>query len=107
MDRGTGPELLSEVLSRLFVDRGWGRTQERAQLEAAWAAAAGDDMAARTELGRFRRGVLEVLVSDAVAFHELAQFGHRRLLDRLQQLPGGKPVRELRFRLAPRSSIGG
>ena len=32
-----GPEPLSEVLSRLFAARGWGRQQDRLRLERAWA----------------------------------------------------------------------
>ena len=36
-----GPEPIGEVLSRLFIARGWGRKQDRLRLESAWAEAAG------------------------------------------------------------------
>src|SRR5947209_3450069 len=36
-----GPELLGEVLARLFTARGWGRRQDRLHRERAWAEAAG------------------------------------------------------------------
>ena len=64
-----GPESLGEVLSRLFTARGWGRKQDRLRLEAAWAAAAGPDVAPHTRLGALRRGVLEV-VSSAVTIQD-------------------------------------
>ena len=43
-----GPERLSEILSRLFAARGWGRQQDRLRLERAWAE--GSDLGARREV---------------------------------------------------------
>ena len=40
-----GPEPISEILSRLFTARGWGRRQDRLRLELAWAEAAGVEAA--------------------------------------------------------------
>jgi predicted nucleic acid-binding Zn ribbon protein len=94
MDKG--PERLGEILSRLFAARGWGRRQERLRLEEAWAESAGAESAKHTRVGRLRRGVLEVLVDNAVLLQELAHFQKRRLLEQLRtRLPN---VTELRFR---------
>ncbi|HZT79558.1 MAG TPA: DUF721 domain-containing protein [Gemmataceae bacterium] len=93
-----GPELLSEVLSRLFAARGWGRRQDRLRLEQAWAEAAGPEWAAHTRVGPLRRGVLEVAVSNAVLLQELAHFHKRRLLEGLRRRLPGTTVHDLRFR---------
>jgi hypothetical protein len=96
-----GPELLSEVLSRLFTARGWGRRQDRLHLEKAWAEAVeavGPEFAAQTRVIGFRRGVLEVVVANAVLFQELAHFHKRRLLEGLRSRLPGKTLTDLRFR---------
>ena len=79
MDRG--PEPISEVLSRLFAERGWGRRQDRLRLEQVWAEVAGADIAKQTRVGAMRRGVLEIEVSSGALMQELAGFHKRRLLD--------------------------
>ena len=94
-----GPELLSDILSRLFTARGWGRRQERVRLEEAWKETIGPAQIEETHLGTFRKGVLEVLVSNAVLLQELAHYQKRRLLEQLRQrLPGVKLI-DLRFRI--------
>jgi predicted nucleic acid-binding Zn ribbon protein len=96
MDRG--PELLGEILSRLFTARGWGRRQERLTLERVWAEAVGAEGAKQTQVGALRRGVLEVIVGNAVLLQELAHYHKRRLLEQLRgQLPG-TTITDLRFR---------
>ena len=95
---GKGPELLGEILSRLFTARGWGRRQGRLHLERAWAGAAGPEHAAHTRVGALRRGVLEVVADNAVLLQELAHFHKRRLLEQLRRRLPGTPVTDLRFR---------
>ena len=96
----TGPEPLGEVLSRLFAARGWGRRQERLRVEQAWA----DAMAAcaldaeQTRVNGLRRGVLEVLVANAVMLQELAHFHKRKLLEAVRGKLAGTTVHDLRFR---------
>src|SRR5947209_4707275 len=97
MSHERGPEPISEILSRLFAARGWGRKQERLRLEQAWAAAAGD-LARQTRVGSFRRGVLEVEVQSAVLLAELTQFHKRRLLAELRKQLTGVTLTDLRFR---------
>ena len=93
-----GPELLSEVLSRLFAARGWGRQQERLRLERAWAEAVGPEYAAITRVAGFRRTVLEIEVRGAVPLQELSQFHKRRVLEQLRQILTGVPLADVRFR---------
>ena len=66
-----GPEPLSEILSRLFAARGWGRQQDRLRLERAWEAAVGAEYVHVTRVAGFRRNVLEVEVKGAVPMQEL------------------------------------
>ena len=96
MDKG--PEPLGEILSRLFTARGWGRRQERLRLEEAWAEAVGPQHAAHTRINGLRRGVLEVVVDNAVLMQELAHYEKRRLLQALRSRLAGTAVTDLRFR---------
>ena len=94
----SGPERLGDVLSHLFVARGWGRRLERLQLETAWLEAAGPTIAAATRLGNLRRGVMEIIVGNAALLQELAHFQKRSLLEAFQAQTANKVV-DLRFRL--------
>lgn len=93
-----GPELLGEVLSRLFTARGWGRRQGRLRLEEAWEAAVGPQAAPHTRIGGMRRGVLEVLVDNAALMQELAGFRKRKLLEALRGRLPEVPLNDLRFK---------
>jgi predicted nucleic acid-binding Zn ribbon protein len=93
-----GPEVLGEVLARLFTARGWGRRQERMYLEEAWNEAAGSQVGEHTRLGALRKGVLEVMVDNAVLMQELAQFQKRRLLEQLRTRLPDVIFTDLRFR---------
>jgi predicted nucleic acid-binding Zn ribbon protein len=93
-----GPELLGEVLSRLFTARGWGRKQDRLRLEQAWAEAVGADRAKETRVAGLRRGVLEIDVGSAVLLQELAHFHKRKLLEHLRTKLPHVIVTDLRFR---------
>jgi predicted nucleic acid-binding Zn ribbon protein len=95
-----GPEVLGEVLSRLFTSRGWGRRQDRLRLEEAWAAAVAACGAIRgeTKVSALRRGVLEVVVGSSVLLQELAHYHKRTLLEQLRRQLPGTIVTDLRFR---------
>jgi hypothetical protein len=93
-----GPELLSEVLSRLFTARGWGRRQEQLRLEQTWAEVAGPEIAGQTRLGAMKRGVLEVEVGNAALLQELVGFHKRRLLEGMKRKLTGVALKDLRFR---------
>jgi len=98
MTREKGPELVGEVLSRLFAARGWGRRQDRLRLERIWAQAIGPDHANQTRVAALRRGVLEVEVANSALLQELAHFHKRRLLAELRRRLPGVALGELRFR---------
>ncbi len=98
MNKDKGPEPLGEILSRLFTARGWGRRQGQRRLEEAWAEVAGPEAARHTRVAALRRGVLEVLVDNAVLLQELANFRKRRLLQQLRDRLPAAALRELRFR---------
>jgi predicted nucleic acid-binding Zn ribbon protein len=93
-----GPEPLSEILARVFTARGWGRRQGRLHLERAWAEVVGPEFAAQTRVAGLRRGVLEVVVANAVLLQELAHFHKRRLLEGLRGRLPGTTLTDLRFR---------
>ncbi len=93
-----GPELLSEVLSRLFAARGWGRRQERLHLEEAWTEAVGPEHASSTRLAGLRRGILEIEVNSAILLQELAHFHKRKILDRLRKRLPRTTLTDVRFR---------
>ena len=93
-----GPERLSEILSRLFIARGWGRQQERMRLEQVWAEVAGEKIARQTRAGAIKRGVLEIEVGNGALMQELAGFHKRRLLDALKRKLKGVVLKDLRFR---------
>jgi predicted nucleic acid-binding Zn ribbon protein len=93
-----GPESLSEILSRLFTARGWGRRQDRLRLDRAWAEAAGPKIAPHTRVAKLAKGVLEVIVDSAVLLQELSSFHKRRLLQQLKALLPGTPLTDLRFK---------
>lgn len=97
---GQGPEPLADIVARLLAGRGLAAEQMRLTLEAAWQDAVGEERSRRTRLGALRRGVLEILVRDAVLMHHLAGFERRKLLERLQTRLGAERIRDLRFRLA-------
>jgi predicted nucleic acid-binding Zn ribbon protein len=94
----TGPEPLGEILARLFTARGWGRRQERLHLEQAWAEAVGGPLAEQTRVNGLRRGVLEVIVGNAVLLQELAHYQKRRLLAELRRRLPATTITDLRFR---------
>jgi predicted nucleic acid-binding Zn ribbon protein len=93
-----GPELLKDIVGRLFTARGWGRQQERLHLEQAWAEAAGPDLEPHTRVVALRRGIFEVEVDSAVLLHEMAQYHKRRLLEQLRARLPAIAVNDLRVR---------
>ena len=93
-----GPEPVGEILGRLFAARGWGRRQERLRLEEAWAGAAGPEIAGHTRAGALRRGIMEIMVDNAVLLQELAHFQKRRLLEELRRRLPSTTLADLRFR---------
>ena len=97
-DDNKGPEKVGDVLGRLFTSRGWGRKNDRARLESAWADAAGAELGKATRLLGLKRGVLEVEVKGAVLMSELAQYHKRGLLAKLRKALPGVTLTDIKFR---------
>ena len=93
-----GPELLGDIVARLFTARGWGRRQGQLHLEGIWNDIVGPAGAAHTRIGNLRRGVLEILVDNAVLLQELVHFQKRRLLEQLRSRVPNTTLHDLRFR---------
>jgi hypothetical protein len=97
-----GPELLRDILGRLFAARGWGRRQGQLRLEQAWAQAIqslGPQFAQQTQVSALRpRGVLEINVSNSALRQELVGYHKKPLLEQLRKLLPDVTVTELRFR---------
>ncbi|MGL4421499.1 MAG: DciA family protein [Gemmataceae bacterium] len=95
---GDGPENLGDILSKLFLARGWGRKTERQRLEHVWTTVAGAETAKDARPTSVRRGVLEIEVRNSVLLQELAQFRKRPLLAALRGQIPGVTITDIKFR---------
>jgi predicted nucleic acid-binding Zn ribbon protein len=93
-----GPEKIADILSKLFVAKGWGRKQERLKLEKSWAEAAGEEYAEHTRVIVLKKGVLEVSVDSSALLQELTQYQKRPILMRLRKLLPASVLTDLRFK---------
>ena len=85
--RERGPQRLSLAVSELIAFRGYARVRGDAQLQSAWADAAGKTIARQTRAVAIRRGVLHVSVDHAPLLSELAGFYRQAFLEKLQDMP--------------------
>ena len=99
LGRQQGPQRLSQALSELIALRGYARVQGAAQLQAAWADAAGATIARQTRPVAIRRGVLFVAVDHAPLLSELAGFYRQELVSKLQEKHGDLKIRDVKFKL--------
>jgi predicted nucleic acid-binding Zn ribbon protein len=95
----SGPQSLSDVLSKLIALRGFARKQGDAQLQAAWAEVAGAAWAAKSRPTGIRRGVLQVSVTEGPLLSELVSFHRLTLVARLAEKHPHLKIRDLKFRL--------
>jgi hypothetical protein len=92
------PRRLGDVLDTTLT--GLARS-EQARAYAAWALAAGQQVAGTTRPRAFQRGQLTVECESSVWAHELTFLGGR-ILRRMDEVAEGHPVKRLRFVVAPR-----
>jgi hypothetical protein len=90
---------LSLALKDLIAFRGYARVHADAQLQTAWADAAGKTIARQTRAVAIRRGVLHVSVDHAPLLSELAGFYRHTFLEKLQELHADLNIRDLKFKL--------
>lgn len=93
-----GIEKIGEVISRLFTERGWGRRQALLRVERAWEESIGAQDATHARVQGIKRGVLEVMVDNAVLLQELASFRKRKLLEEMRKRLPETTITDLRFR---------
>ena len=99
MAAGTGPQRLSLALSELIALRGYARVRGDADLQSAWAEAAGSTIARQTRALAIRRGVLHVAVDHAPLLSELAGFYRQSLVEKLREQHADLKIRDLKFKL--------
>ena len=93
-----GLRRLDEVMADLLARQGYGDSLSAREREAAWRESIASPLLEFTTLGGLRRGVLEVLVHDAVVLQELS-FAKESLVRQLQERLPNHDIRDLRFRI--------
>ena len=94
------PKKIADIVAQLLTQRGYGRIEANEQLAEAWAAAAGEPLAAASRPGKLRRGTLEVAVTNSTMMQEFTFHKQRILAELGRALPDAK-IRDLRFRVGP------
>ncbi|MEI7461426.1 MAG: DUF721 domain-containing protein [Pirellula sp.] len=93
------PKTISSILDRLIVERGYSNEQSTLLLQEQWKIAVGDEFYSQSRVGKIKRGVLQVLVTNMIVISEL-EFGKQKALRHLQaSLPDFK-LKDIRFVLA-------
>jgi len=96
---GRGPRPLSEILSELFIARGYGRLRALSELEEVWNSVVGEPHCHQTQMGEVRRGILNVTVAHPALLEELAAFRKPALLQALRASVSGKTIYDIKFRV--------
>lgn len=92
------PQPMGNVMSQLLAKRGYARVLATASQDEAWLSIVGDKIAAATQLGHCKRGILEVTVASSMVLQELT-FTKASILTRLiTALPDAK-IRDIKFRV--------
>ena len=98
--RGGEPRKIRGVVRSAMRQAPLAQRAKRERVGRAWAAAAGEEIAAHTSPRDFRRGVLRIGVDSSTLLAELVSFHRERLLEALTENEEGLVVREIRFELA-------
>lgn len=94
----SGPSKIGDLLSVILARRGYADRTAVEEIESAWEETASEQIRGRTRLGALRRGVLEVLVDNAVLLQQLQGFEKENLLAGLQKRVKHSRILDLRFR---------
>jgi predicted nucleic acid-binding Zn ribbon protein len=95
---GRQPKPVGDILAQLIQRRGYAQVRQSGQWNEAWAAAAGPQFAAVTEVGQLRRGVLEITAANSLVMQELG-FEKERILHQLKTDLPDAGIKQLRFRV--------
>ena len=94
------PQLLSLALSELIALRGFARVRSENELDTAWKAIAGPELAGQTRPMQISRGVLTVFVQNAPLLSELSAFQGPELLQKLKLKVPHLKIKNLKFKLS-------
>ena len=92
------PKPIGNVIAQLVQRRGYAQVRTAGERDKAWQTAVGKDLAAMTQVGALRRGVMEVIVSNSLLMQELT-FRKEELLSELKQALPEAGIQQLRFRV--------
>jgi predicted nucleic acid-binding Zn ribbon protein len=92
------PKPISNVIAQVVQRRGYAQVRVAGERDEAWQAALGEELAALTQIGGVRRGVMEVVVANSLLMQELT-FRKEELLTSLQQALPEAAIKQLRFRV--------
>jgi predicted nucleic acid-binding Zn ribbon protein len=95
---GRQPKPVGDILAQLIQRRGYAQVRAAGEWNEAWAAAAGQQFAAVTEVGQLRRGVLEVTAANSLVMQELG-FEKERILQELKTARPDAGIKQIRFRV--------
>lgn len=98
------PQQIGDVISELMARSGYGAILAAFRNAGAWRAVCGESLAARSQPGRFRRGVLEIVADHSLVLQELS-LRKRQLLKDLQEKLPDQAIRDLRFRVGKITSL--
>ena len=104
MARRGGTRKLGDVLASVLQKRGYGKPLANEGARKAWAAVAGERLAARTRVATFRDGILTIEVDSAAQRYELEAFRGQELLAALQRDRSIPAVRKIVFRVGSGAS---
>jgi len=90
---------LGDVLSEFMKSSGLSRRRRLSAVEAGWARAAGEAVAAHSRVAALRAGALTVVVDSAACRHELANFRRFEMLERLRGQKGCERIHDIRFKV--------
>lgn len=91
------PQPLGDILSQLFIAKGWGRKSERERLERVWNEIADPVWVANTRIKKMVRGVLEIEVNQSIIYQELVQFYKRKILVKLRSKLKHPLIHDIKF----------
>jgi len=87
-----------QILSQLITKRQLTSSKQQIAVRAAWAEAAGENIASQSVPGRIRKGALEILAADSMVAQEIAVQQQQIIKSLQNQLPD-YPIKRLRCRL--------
>ena len=93
---------VSQVLDRLFLEKGYANEQSREELLTAWEKAVGPVLCSQSKVGLLKRGMLQIFAANEIIMSEL-DFQKAKALKSLQQSLPEMKIRGLKFHLQRRS----